>query len=244
MQNEAYPPMPERRRFPVLKVIATVLLIMILICGGLVTYVAYNMRGWMVRIARGPLVSMVDEAGLPDEQKASIKQNLNRLADEFEAGRISYTQFTSIVEKLSQGPFFELIQVEAMKHQYGLAHPQNDQAQQDTLVMFDRFARGVAERSIPAAEVQKVLALSHDPDETHADGSKQVTEAELRPFIDAMIKAVEAAKIPVEPFQPDYAGEIDKAVNAVLGPSSPTTSTAPAATQPAEMPLPESASAE
>lgn len=243
MQPEGYPPQPERRRFPVLKIIGTVLLIMILICGGLVTYVAYNMRGWMVSFARGPLVQMVDEAGLPDAQKASIKQNLNRLADAFQAGKISYTQFTSVVEKLSQGPFFELIQVEAMKHQYTLAHPQEDAERQATLLMFDRFARGIVEQSIPTPEVQKVLALSHDPDEAHSGGSKQVTEAELKPFIEAMTKAVEGAKIPAEPFEPDYAAEIDKAVTAVLGPSATATSTAPAAEQPAEPLLPETAPA-
>jgi hypothetical protein len=230
MQNEPYfPQQPEPRRIPVLKIIGTILLVLIIICGGLVTYVAYNFRGWAAGFARGPLLAMVDEVGLPDEQKASIKQNLSRVADAFQSGRISYTQFTTIIEKLSQGPFFDLIQGEAMQHQYTLAHPQEDAERAETMLLFDRFERGVVENSIPRQQVQDIMALAHDPDQPHADGkSNTVTEAELKPFIDAMRKAVESAKISGEPFEPDFAAEIDRAVSAVLGPSTPATSTAPA----------------
>jgi hypothetical protein len=241
MQQQAYPEQPRPHRIPVLKIIGTILLVLILICGGLVTYVAYNFRIWAASFARGPLVTMVDQAGLPDDQTASIKRNLSRVADEFQAKRISYTEFTTIMQKLGEGPFFNLISVEAMKHQYGLAHPQTDAERAETMLMFDRFARGVVDSSIPQAKVQEVLALAHDPDESHPGGqSNRVTEAELKPFIDAMIKAVEAAGISAEPFEPDFAGEIDKAVTAVLGPSK-TTSTAPAESAPADFATPESA---
>lgn len=229
MANEPYfPQQPPPRRIPVLKIIGTMLLVLIIICGGLVTYVAYNFRNWAAAFARGPLLTLVDEAGLPDVQKASIKQNLSRVADAFQSGRISYTQFTTIIEKLSQGPFFDLIQVEAMQHQYTLAHPQADAERQETMLLFDRFERGLVEGTIRPQEVRDVMALVHDPDQSHADGkSKTVTEAELKPFIDAMRKAVETAKIPAEPFEPDFAAEIDRAVSAVLGPSATATSTAP-----------------
>jgi hypothetical protein len=59
-----------------------------------------------------------------------------------------------------------------------------------------------------------------------------------------MGKAVESANIPAEPFQPDYAAEIDKAVTAVLGPDQSAVTTAPAATMPAESMPAETAPAE
>lgn len=236
MANQPFPQpdAPHARRFPVLKIIGTMMLVLILICGGLVTYVAYNFRSWAASFARGPLVSVVDQVDLSAEQKTSIKQNLNRVADAFQKGQISYTQFQAILQRLTTGPFFDLVQVEAMQHQYTLAHPTVDDEYKQTMLLFDRFERGIVEKTIPADQVRNVLALAHDPDEKHPNGaSNQVTEAELKPFIDAARKAVEQANIPAEPFEPDFATEIDKAVNAVLG-SPPATqpASAPASTQP------------
>lgn len=213
------------------------LLVMVLICGGLVTYVAYNFHRWTAGWVRGPLVTMVDDLDLPAEQKISIKQNLNRVADAFQERRISYTQFTTIFEKLADGPFFDLVVVEAARHQYGVLHPQMDAEREETMLVLDRLARGISEGTIPREQLEKLRRLVQDLNEEQDDGSKAVTEAELKSFIDAARKVVEAANIPAEPFTPDFAAEIDKAVSTVIGPASidrPATQTAPAAHVPSE----------
>ncbi|MBI4578230.1 MAG: hypothetical protein HY718_00915 [Planctomycetes bacterium] len=236
MQNEAPPTWmpPPRRRIPVLKIIGTVLLILVLICGGLVTYVAYNFPRWAAGLARGPLIGAVDGSDLPDDQKTLIKQNLTRVADAFQDRRISYTQFKTIFQKLASGPFFHLVGVESMRYQYGLAHPTMDDERRQTMLSFDRFERGIVENTIPSSKVSEVMALVHDPDQHHGPASQPaITEAQLKPFIDAMRVAVEEAKIPAEPFQADFAGEIDKAVSAVLGPSAGRLTSLPAETMPA-----------
>jgi len=228
-QHHLQPEPPHRRRFPVLKILGTVLLIMILICGGVVTYVAYNFPRFAASVIRGPLVASVDEVMLPDEQKASIKQNLNRLADAFQDRRISFTQFKTISRKLTEGPFFELITVEAMRYQYAQAHPVMDEARAETMLLFDRFQRGIVENAIPREQIRTILSLAQDPDEPHSTRDQPLTEAELKPFIDQMRKAVEEADIPAEPFTPDFAAEIDRAVSSVLGPGASFIATQPEA---------------
>lgn len=234
-------PQPHRHRIPVLKIIGTILLVLILICGGLVTYVAYNFPRWAASFARGPLVAEIEKADLPAEQKALLKHNITRVADAFEQGRMSFTQFKAILTNLASGPFFNLVQVEAIRHQYELAHPQSDDERAETMLLFDRFLRGIAEGAIPRGQIEEMLVPMREHNSKQRDGDNRLTEAELNQFIDAMRLAVESANIPAEPFQPDYATEIDKAVTAVLGPGRSAVTTAPAAdsagTAPAE-PMP------
>jgi hypothetical protein len=224
----------QRHAIPVLKIIGTMLLILILICGGLVTFVAYNFPRWVSNFARGPLVAAIDQTRLPDDQKMLIKQNIARVADAYRDHRISYTQFQAILARLNNGPFFNLVGVEGMRLQYGNAHPADDEQRHETMLLFDRFARGIAEDRIPAARIQHVMSFVHDPDTKHPDPQRPgLSEAELEPFISAMRREVEAAGVPPGPFTPDFAGQIDRAVTAVLGPSASVLATRPAATTPA-----------
>ncbi len=223
------PPLPQRRRIPVLKIIGTILLVMILICGGLVTYVAYNFRSWTAALIKGPAVTVVEQSNLPADQKTLIKQNLNRVADAYHDGRMSYTQFTTIISQLDKGPFFKLVSVESMRYQYSIAHPSMDAERAQTILLFDRFERGIAENAIPPHQVSQVMSLVHDPDRNHHRSGQTsrpaISEADLKPFIDAMRTAVEQAEIPAVAYQADFAGEIDKAVNTVLGPPPTTRAT-------------------
>ena len=153
MQHESSSEMaPKQRSLPVLRILGTILLVLVLICGGVVTLVAYNFPKWAASLARVPLVAAIDASSLPADQKAVIKQNLNRIADSAKRREISWSQFNSILDGLRKGPLFDLVMVEAMRHQYNLAHPVADDARRDTLLLFDRFERGIIEKSIPATE--------------------------------------------------------------------------------------------
>ena len=156
---------------------------------------------------------------------------LARVADAYRDHRISYTQFKAILTRLNNGPFFSLVGVEGMRLQYGNAHPADDEQRRETMLVFDRFARGIAEDRIPAARIQQVMSLVHDPDAKHAGQQRAaLSETELEPFITAMRKEVEAAGVPPGPFTPDFAGQIDRAVTAVLGPAASMLATQPALT--------------
>lgn len=237
-QHDPYPPYnryqpdyPRRHGLPVLKIIGTMLLVMVIICGGLVTYVAYNFPKWAAALARGPLVAAIDQTDLPAEQKTIIKHNIARVAQAFQAGQISFSQLKSILARLADGPLSRLVMVEAVKYQYAQTHPVADDERAETMLVFERFQRGIVEGTISDAKLDKALGLIKQP----AEQNRQLTEAEIKPFIDAMRAAVDEANIPTEPFQPDYAAEIEKAVVAVLGPGNPLTATRPA-TAPAALP--------
>jgi hypothetical protein len=240
MDNQPYlEPPPRRHGIPILKIIGTILLIMVLICGGLVTYVAYNFRNWTAALARGPMVSMIDQANLPAEQKALLKENIMRVADRYQEGRLSHSQLSAILKNLAKGPFFHLLWIEATRYEYTALHTTMDAERQQTMLLFDRFERGIVEKQIPLSKADEVFNLApkdkklgeqrakHDPTEQKP---RPTTEADLKPMLDAMRAAVDKVGVLARPFQPDFAAEVDKAVNAVLG----AVSTKPAATLPAE----------
>ena len=222
-QTEQHP-----RRFGtlVLKVIGAVLLIMVLICGGLVTYVAYNFRGWAASLAKTSVVAIVDETNLPAEQKSAIKSSVNRVADAYRQGQISHSQLTSILEHVTKGPTLALIVTESKRHDYSSLHANMDKERQKTMLLFDQFERGIVEQRIPQKKIDEIISLAGEAQKNSQHVAEEPkTEADLKPFLDAMLKAVNEAKIPAEPFQPDFGAEIDKAVNAVLGSDGSSKST-------------------
>jgi hypothetical protein len=234
MDNQPYldQQAPRKHGIPILKIIGTILLICVIICGGLVTYVAYQFPKWAAAFARGPLVTMIEQTSLPDAQKATIKQNITRLADAYQQGRMSNSQFKAILQNLGKGPFFQLVWAESMRYRYGAVHTAMDEERRRTMLAFDQLERGIVEKRIPQQKVSELISLVPDPDKSK-DGQKRrvVTEADLKPFIEAMRKVVEETGIPAVPFQPDFAAEIDKAVSAVLGPGALSR---PSSSQPAE----------
>lgn len=230
---QAGPP-PIVRKHPTssaLKIIALVLLVLVLLCGGAVTWIAYNAKSWMAERAKAPLLQVIDQSQLPEEQKARMRSSVTRLSDAFKAGRVKYTQLATLMARLAQGRFFDLISVERVRHQYRQAMPGDEETAAAAMLVFDRFERGIAEDTLSEQAITEVMSLvtSHN-DKGVRVLKDDLTQTELRAFIDAARTQADAAAVPAEPYDVDFASILEQAVDGVLGPPA----TAPAATEPAE----------
>jgi len=205
------------RGISLLRIFMIILLMMMVVCGGLVTYVVVNFKRWTAALIRGPLVTMVASSDLPADQRDELAGIFTRLTDDFEGGRISYTQLGMVATRLMEGPLPDLIVVEAVRSQY-VATPPPPEESESALRVFARLQRGICEQTLPAAELREVMSLVSADD---GSGSRTVmenlTRTQLTAFVAAARSSVDRYGVPDEDFRPDYADQVRRVVTAVLG---------------------------
>ena len=217
----------DRRYGKVLRVFAIICLALVLTCGGVVTYVYLNFRSLAAGILRGPVMQQLQSADLPAGQKAGITRTIDRLTEDFKNDRLSYQQLAGIFERLGRGPFFVLVEMESARGQcLGACQPAGDERGRMARA-FQRLGRGVVEGSVTPQRVEEALALIQMTDsDNHRAFKPNITAREARLFVDRIRQDADQAGVPDEPYQVDFAGQFQRAVDAVLKPA-----TAPAATQ-------------
>jgi len=229
------PPELSPRRGPsALKVIGLIFLVLILVCGGVVTVVAWNFKAWTASFARSALVTEIRNSSLSEDQKTRIIADIHRLSDAFEAGDLGFTQLGSTMQQLAEGPFFDLIIIDAVRAQYNTTVETDDKERDRAMRLFDRFQRGIVEETISDDEVDEILSLVTDEEDDQREQKENLTEAELEAFVAAMREQVDAANVPDEPYEVDFAGELEKVTTELLGPADKTESDPTSATQPEE----------
>lgn len=226
-----------------LAVLGFVFLLIILSCAGVSVYLYYNIKSLAVSMFRQPIVTMVENSGLPDDQKQAIVRNVDRLGTEFEAGHITADQLSQIGFRLMQGNFFTLVQLELLETEYlqrfELTADEQAKVERDV----DRFQRGMVQGTLSETQIEDTMGLVMITDE---QGEKTVksplTDAELKTFIAQVHAAVADSAVPDESYQVDFAARFDEAINYVL--TGPPTGTQPGpATTPAPAPAPPEAPA-
>ncbi len=221
-----------RRGASALKVLAIIFLVLVLVCGGIVTYVAVNFKRLAAGWVRGPLIQAIQNSNLPEDQKASITANIDRLTGDFENGRISFQQLGRVGTELAEGPFINLIIVESVEARHVEMIELPPEQRDEVSLTFDRFERGICEDAITTDQVDEVLAVVSASDGQDIRELKEnLTEADLSAFVSAMKDKADEAEIPIEPYQVDFAAELQRVIDKVLGTGPATTQTAPAPTQ-------------
>lgn len=209
---------PRRRGMSGLKILGIVFLVLILLCGGVITYVTLNARRLMAGWMRGPMVEAIKSTHLPEDQKTRLSDIINQVMDDFESGAISYTQVGELTQELAQGPFFSLIMVEMVKAKHLDMFELKEKERAEVTLTFDRFERGVQEGTIADKKVAAVLEkVSEKGDDDSPTLKDKLSEEDLNAFVTAMKEAADEAEIPMESYQVDFAGELQRVVDEVLG---------------------------
>lgn len=225
-EQEQFP--PQRGGMRALKVIGLIMLALVLICGGAVTYIAWNAKSWMASFARGPLVQEIQKSSLPEDQKAGITHNINRLSRAFEEGRLSWTQLGEAMAELTEGSFVDLMLIEAVRAKYNGQSSAGEEEKQASMLAFDRFQRGIVEDQISQKDLSEVMSLVTNTQNNQRELKQNLTDTELNAFVEAMKEKADAADIPQERYQVDFAGPIERVTVSILGEE------AGASTKPAE----------
>jgi hypothetical protein len=210
-----------------LKVLGILAILVVLVCAGVGTWLYMNAKSLIASGVQAVVVEMVEQSELPDDQKTSILANIDGLAEDLKNDKLSMAEFGRIFEKLGEGPFFNLVMIEAVEAQYMNRVSPNEEEKLEAALAFDRFERGIVEEKLSDDQVEEAMALVQTAGTEDAPQMKEgLTADDLRAFVDKITQLADEAEIPSEPFVPDFAGQFQAAIDAVRGGAAET---APAA---------------
>lgn len=173
---------------------------------------------------QGAAADAVGHLDLPAEQKTGILTQVDRVAEGYKTGQISDEQLNQIFEKLADGPFAGALVVWGVEATQIYGSSLSDPEQQDASLQLRRVLRGYTEGKITEAQLAPHWEKISEPDPDNPGERRLKTNMpvdELREFIAGIKKQADAASVPDEMYKVDFAGEMKKAVDSVIGAATP-----------------------
>ena len=192
--------------------IGCVVVIIIAVILGIV--VSKNYKSWAATVINTGVKEFVKQSPLPDDQKAKVLDQVSHVTREYEAGNISNEQMARIVEKVIQSPMFPIAAVYLVDSHYVKISDMTEEEKSAAQIDLQRFARGVIEDKISLDRLDEVLAPISEPSGGDQISLKQkVTRQELDSFLANVKSEADAASIPNEPFEINFAEELGKTID-------------------------------
>lgn len=206
------------RRGGVLKgcLIVAGILFLLAAAGGV--YVALHWKSWAADAARAGVRTAVEGSQLTEDQKQRVISRIDTFAGDFESGKVTVEQVTTVFEQILAGPLLPIAMVYAAKEKYIKPSALTAEEKDAGARSLERVARGVYEKKIPNSALEELTAPISTTD---AQGKKTLKETlttdELKAFLAAAKKKADDAGMPDEAFTVDIAGEIEKAIDKATG---------------------------
>jgi len=247
-----YPPQPQggsKTWLVVLLVSLSAIGAMVVVCCGGIYYVVNQAkragRNFVGDVGRVSAVAAVHGSHFTEEDKDEMIAQIDRVTDEFKAGRLDMGEAGELMMELADSPIFAVSTLRwvEVKHLPRSGLPTEEQ--QQAVLTLQRTARGVIEEKIeqsalarldrqylkelvdPATRAKRTDTGDGDKARTGSSpaagesGSVEVfketlTDDQLRGYLAALKKLADVAGIPEEPYQPDVGAEFKKIVDEAL----------------------------
>jgi hypothetical protein len=218
------PQLPPPKSGSGMKIVLIILLVLLVLfaiaCGGCVYgiyYVATNAKAIAANAVRDALIQSIQESDLRPEDKTAIVAQLNRVTDEFKAGRITVEDLGTIMTNLAESPLITLGMVYLIEEKYikpsGLSQEEKDEAR----LTLQRAARGVFEKKISQQDLENISdQVSTRDAEGNRNLKEKISDEELRTFLADLKRLADDAAIPEEPYEVNVGAEFKKAVDQAL----------------------------
>jgi hypothetical protein len=192
------------------------LLVLALLCGGGLLYVYFNWQVWAGDAARQVVVEAIKKSELQPADQDRVIVQVDRIIDEFKAGKISVERLGEMLKKVADSPLMPLVVVKAFEEQHLKKSSLPDDEKAAAELVLQRVARGVAEKKIEASELTDAIeSISEKQGET-TKVKENLTEEDLRGFIEKLEAIADEKMISDEPFVVDIPTEFEKLVDELL----------------------------
>ncbi len=209
-----------------------------LVCVILGVVVVFKWKGWAAKAATLVANQAITSSGLPPAQQAQLTGEIQKLADDFQSGRLTTADLQRVMRGVADGPLIPAAAVLAARQKYLEPSDMSSAEKAAAIRSLQRYARGVFEKKIPTGSVQTVIEPVAAPTERgnrqvqkDADGNEivlvqigqphlqfkdQATRAEIDLFVALAKQVADDARIPDESFEPDWGLELKKVIAAAL----------------------------
>ncbi len=193
-------------------------LVVVIIGGVAGWYIGRNIKSWSAQGIAAVLESGIREMQLPADQEQRLLAKVDYLKNEFIAGNITFEQLGEIGLRLSEGTFFQAGMIHLAETQYIQPSGLSDEEKVEGSLAMQRILRGFCvDETISDQDIEEVMIpITYE----EPDGTRQLkdnlTDDELRTFIDLAEEKADAAGVPDEPYKVDLAAEFERAIDEVL----------------------------
>lgn len=185
-----------------------------------VYWISQNWRDLASSIGADALKEGINATELPEQEKADIEVQIDRLAVELREGRLTGRQMQFIVEQVAESPLMTIIVASAIEKKYvansGLEEAEKVEGRQT----IRRFLRGSIDGKINQAGIDAAMQhVATRKDENNWELKGRVSDEDLRSFLIEAKKQADDAEIPMEADDIDPSDEFERIVDeAMLGP--------------------------
>lgn len=207
-----------------------------LICVILAIVVAVKWKDWAASATTLVAETAIRNSGLPPAQQAQLNVEIRKLTDDFQAGRLSTADLERMMRGVANGPLIPAAAVLGARQKYIEPSDMSPAEKAAATRALQRYTRAVFEKKLPVESMRTVI----EPIAEWTDGKAgesavvfnngnassmvvssggrtirfkdSVARAELDQFAALAQQAADGAKIPDEPFEPDWALELRKAI--------------------------------
>ena len=177
-------------------------------------YVGTHWKGWVATAANAATQQIVNDSGLPQDQRDSIIADIRQLGDDFKSGKISTEELGRITKALADGPLLPLAGVQAARQKYIEPSDMTAKEKDEAILTLQRFARGVHEKKIKKEEINDVVKpVAELMPNARWRLKDHPTRMEIDQFIANAKARADDAMIPNEPFDLNIADELKKAIH-------------------------------
>jgi hypothetical protein len=161
---------------------------------------------------------VINETDLPEEEKADISIQIDRLAEATRERKLSLAQMGEFLQNLMQSPLMTTLAMSVIDKKYITPSGLSDEEKAEAQVTVQRFMRGAIDQKISDAEMKKALApVSTEKPDGEVELKETVTDDELKAFLTAAKEQADAAGIPEEVEAVDPSDEFQRLVDKTLG---------------------------
>jgi len=193
------------------------LLLCVIVCAVGGYLVVTNARSIAGSAATSIARSAVNDLPLPGDQKTRINAQINRVADEFKAKRLTVEQVGEVLQHVVQSPELLVGGMYYTAKNHITRSALDEAAKNDAHTTMMRLASGFLDGTIDEGDLRSVTA----PLFTTNNEGEQVFRAtlpdeELRKLIRSAREVVEAAGVPTRVPEPDFAAAVERSVDQAL----------------------------
>lgn len=199
--------------------VAFLVMVLIVVLAGY--WLSQNWRGLAGTVAAQAIEGMIDQSQLPEQQKVELKAQVRRVTDGFREGTISDEQLQRVVEGFLKSPLMSVLLVEAVEAKYFPSSGLSDEEKAAGRQALGRFSSGLMNEQIEQQAIDQVIAPIADRDtEGNWQLRDQVTDDQLRAFLDGAKAKADEAGVPEELEPIDPSDELKKIIDeALAGPA-------------------------